>query len=74
MTGSLYSIVCREAGAGGGVRRGRTKGPGRRPPFVAHVAAFWSPDTAAVHLASCRSADGVWRPWAELNEEERWSA
>jgi hypothetical protein len=70
-------LVAKEAGAGGGDgRRGRTKGPRRRPPFIAHVAEFWDPETTAKHLAGCRTgrdADGEWRPWEELDEGQRWS-
>jgi hypothetical protein len=75
VTGSLYSIVAREYGGGGRVRRGRTRGPNKRPPFTAHIAAFWSPVTVADHVAGCRSgrdANGQWRPWHELDQNERW--
>jgi hypothetical protein len=77
VTGSLYSIVCREGGAGGGDgRRGRTKGPRRRPPYTAHPAAWWPPEVTAQHLADVRLArdeQGEWKDWADLTESERWS-
>jgi hypothetical protein len=73
---TLYSIICREGGAGSGGHGKRTRGPRRRPAYIAHVAAFWTPDTAAQHLADCRTGrdgEGEWRPWEELSEGERWA-
>jgi hypothetical protein len=75
MTSRLHELIAREIGAGGdGGRPGRTRGPRRRPSYVAHVAALWEPETAAAHLASCRTGrdgSGRWRPWGELNQDER---
>jgi hypothetical protein len=74
MTDPFTRLVCREAGGDGG-RGKRTRGPRRRPPYIAHPATWWSDDVTADHLAGCRTgrgSDGEWRPWDELDQNERW--
>lgn len=73
MTSDLYGLVCREGGGGG---RRRTKGPRRRPRFVAHPAQWWDAETTAEHLEACRTGrgpDGEWKDWSDMTEGERWS-
>jgi hypothetical protein len=75
MTSGLHSLIAREGGGGGGRAR-RTKGPKRRPPYTAHVAAWWPPETVAEHVAACRTGrgpDGGWKPQAELSQAEAWA-
>lgn len=74
MTEPFTRLVAKEAGGGGGRGR-RTRGPKRRPPYTAHPAAWWPPETVASHLAGCRTgrdASGEWKPWEEMTEDERW--
>jgi hypothetical protein len=75
MTDALDRLIMREAGGGGGGRGRRMRGPRKRASYVAHVAAWWPPETVAEHLAGCRTgrdAAGEWRPHEELSDGERW--
>lgn len=75
MTGGLHTLIAREAGSGGGRGR-RTRGPRRRPPYTAHPAEWWEPDTTAAHLGACRTGrdgNGAWKPWDELTTAEQWA-
>jgi hypothetical protein len=76
MTSGLHSLIAREGGAGGGGRRKRTRGPRRRPSYIAHPAAWWPAETTADHLTACRTGrgpDGEWKPHEELSEAEKWA-
>lgn len=77
MNDPFTRLVAREAGGGGGAaRRGRTRGPRRRPPYIAHPAEWWDAETVAMHLAGCRTgrdSEGEWKDWEEQTEEERWA-
>ena len=75
MTSGLHALICREAGASGGCSK-RTRGPRRRPVYVANPAQWWDAETTAHHLECCRTArdaNGDWRPYEELSESERWA-
>jgi hypothetical protein len=57
-------LIAKEAGGGDGVRRGRTKGPRRRPAFVAHPCTDWDEEMVKEHLAACVSGrDPITGEW-----------
>jgi hypothetical protein len=75
MTDPFTRLIAKEAGTGGG-RGKRTRGPRRRPIYIAHPATWWTPETTAKHLADCRTGrdgNGDWRPRNDRTDGERWA-
>ena len=56
-------LIAREGGGGGGGGK-RTRGPKRRPPFIAHPCTDWDDALVKEHLQACQTGrDPVTGEW-----------